>query len=139
MTHSWDLLSNLKSEDVQICYSIKHDKTSSAASCLLTLISPIGKTSFPITFDDVLVVPSLQKNLLSASAICKKGAKVVFSSDFALVYYDDKVVLKAIIVKNGLYKVLTDISPPTSASALVHSVSLQTWHEHMGHLSEPEL
>jgi hypothetical protein len=84
------------------------------------------------------VVPFLQKNLVSASQICKSGGKVVFSADKAVVYYKDQIVLKAVLVDNGLYKLQATLDV-TSDATFVGLTSLHTWHECLGHLSEKEI
>ena len=88
-----------------------------------------------ISFKNVLVVPKLRKNLLSIKKICSTGAVVTFEGDMALIALHGKVVMTGKLVGNDLYQVILTSNKPASS----YTVSIDQWHQRLGHISEPEL
>eukprot|EP00737_Agarophyton_chilense_P003002 gb/GEZJ01003471.1/.p1 GENE.gb/GEZJ01003471.1/~~gb/GEZJ01003471.1/.p1 ORF type:complete len:730 (-),score=111.20 gb/GEZJ01003471.1/:63-2252(-) len=81
----------------------------------------------------VVHVPNLRYHLLSVSAICDVGCKVVFEKEKVCVYKGSKVVALGRRVK-GLYYLCTAAHQCTDVnSALVSDLSL--WHARMAHVN----
>ena len=77
-------------------------------------IKGVGEASYkldsgnPLKIKDVLYVPSLKKNLLSISALDKKGFRVSFIDGQVIMWPKGKTIEDAIIIgeeEGGLYKV----------------------------------
>jgi transposase InsO family protein len=84
---------------------------------------------------DVLYVPSLTKNLLSISALEKKGFRVSFIDGEVLMWAKEETLNEAIIIgseENGLYK-LKDHSEAAMTHAIENSCEL--WHRRLAHIN----
>jgi transposase InsO family protein len=84
---------------------------------------------------DVLYVPGLKKNLLSISALEKKGFKVAFIDGEVLMWAKGETLNEAIIIgseENGLYK-LKGHSKATMTHAIENSCEL--WHRRLAHIN----
>jgi hypothetical protein len=93
-------------------------------------------SGFVLHTEDVLYVPGLMKNLISAgisAGILKdKVHRVIFVDNKALLWPKDIDLISAIVIgikEGGLYKV------PRHIQALVHSTvnSCELWHRRFGH------
>jgi transposase InsO family protein len=84
---------------------------------------------------DVLYVPGLTKNLLSISALDKKGFKVVFIYGEVLMWPKGKTMEEAIVIgkeEGGLYKLKGH-----SEETLTHSIEnpCELWHRRLAHIN----
>ncbi|KAG7003598.1 Retrovirus-related Pol polyprotein from transposon TNT [Fusarium oxysporum f. sp. conglutinans] len=96
------------------------------------------KGSHNVTLDSALYVPEGHSNLLSVSALEKKGAEVVFRNGKAVVTNKGKVVLTATRI-SGVYVVdeaEEDHFQTALASFSVGDPRLHLWHERLAHLGE---
>ncbi|RKK66392.1 Retrovirus-related Pol polyprotein from transposon TNT 1-94 [Fusarium oxysporum] len=96
------------------------------------------KGSHNVTLDSALYVPEGHSNLLSVSALEKKGAEVVFRNGKAVVTNKGKVVLTATRI-SGVY-VVDEVEEGHFQTALasfsVGDPRLHLWHERLAHLGE---
>jgi hypothetical protein len=84
---------------------------------------------------DVLYVPGLKKNLLSISALEKKGYRVAFIDGEVLMWAKEETLNEAIIIgseENGLYR-LKGHSETSMAHAIENSCEL--WHRRLAHIN----
>jgi hypothetical protein len=84
---------------------------------------------------DVLYVPDLTKNLLSISALEKKGFRVAFIDGEVLMWAKGETLKEAIIIgsaENGLYKIKGH-----SEAAMTHAIenSCELWHRILAHIN----
>ena len=84
---------------------------------------------------DVLYVPGLTKNLLSISALEKKGFRVAFIDGEVLMWAKGETLNEAIIIgneENGLYKLKGH-----SEAAMTHAIenSCELWHRRLAHIN----
>jgi hypothetical protein len=83
----------------------------------------------------VLYVPGLKKNLLSISALDKKGFRVAFVDDEVLMWSKGKTIEDAVVIgieEGGLYKLKGH-----SEVALTHSTEspCELWHRRLAHIN----
>jgi hypothetical protein len=88
-----------------------------------------------IKMKDVLFVPGLTKNLLSISALEKKGFKFDFIDEEFLMWANGETMNEAIIIgreENGLYKLKGHLE-----AAMTHSIerSCEIWHRSLAHIN----
>jgi hypothetical protein len=93
----------------------------------------------PIKMKDVLYVPGLTKNLLSISALDKKGFRVAFIDGEVLMWPKGKTIEDAIVIgieEGGLYKLKGH-----SDAALTHSIvsPYGLWHRKLAHANNKAL
>jgi hypothetical protein len=104
-------------------------------------IKGVGESNYkldsgtPMKMKDVLYVPGLTKNLLSISALNKKGFKVVFIYGEVLMWPKGKTMEEAIVIgkeEGGLYKLKGH-----SEEALTHSIEnpCELWHRRLAHIN----
>jgi hypothetical protein len=84
---------------------------------------------------DVLYVPGLKKNLLSISALDKKGFKVSFIDGEVLMWAKGETLNEAIVIgneENGLYKLKGH-----SEAAMTYAIenSCELWHRILAHIN----
>jgi hypothetical protein len=84
---------------------------------------------------EVLYVPGLKKNLLSISALEKKGFRVAFIDGEVLMWAKGETLNEAIIIgneENGLYKLKGH-----SEAAMTHAIenSCELWHRILAHIN----
>jgi hypothetical protein len=84
---------------------------------------------------DVLYVPGLKKNLLSISALEKKGFRVAFIDGEVLMWAKGETLNEAIVIgneENGLYKLKGH-----SEAAMTHAIenSCELWHRRLASTS----
>jgi hypothetical protein len=84
---------------------------------------------------DILYVPSLKKNLLSISALEKKGFRVSFVDGEVLMWAKGETLNEAIIIgseENGLYKLKGHLE-----AAMTHAIenSCELWHIILAHIN----
>ncbi|KAJ3454187.1 hypothetical protein MRS44_018081 [Fusarium solani] len=81
--------------------------------------------------------PEGRVNLVSISALTKKGAKISFDDNQARVIHNNRVILTA-TVRSGIYVVdqPDEAINAALASLVISDPELQIWHERLGHLSE---
>jgi transposase InsO family protein len=84
---------------------------------------------------DVLYVPGLKKNLLSISALDKKGYRVAFIDGDVIMWAKRETLNEAIVIgseENGLYKLKGH--PET---AMTHAIenSYELWHRRLAHIN----
>ena len=90
------------------------------------------------TFNNVLHVPDLHKNLVSGSLLSKNGFRLVFESD-KFVLAENGMYVGKCYMSNGLFKmnvmtvVPSVINKNTSSSYLLESSYL--WHARLGHFN----
>jgi hypothetical protein len=104
-------------------------------------IKGVGESNYkldsgtPMKMKDVLYVPGLTKNLLSISALDKKGFKVVFIYGEFLMWPKGKTMEEAIVIgkeEGGLYKLKGH-----SEEALTHSIEnpCELCHRRLAHIN----
>jgi hypothetical protein len=84
--------------------------------------------------EEVLYVPGMKRNLVSISALEKKGYKITFSKGRVLAWYKDSCISSSKVIcvrENSLYKLT--IKP---VQALLHdTISLsELWHRRLDHI-----
>jgi hypothetical protein len=84
---------------------------------------------------EVLYVPGLKKNLLSISALEKKGFRVAFIDGEVLMWAKGETLNEAIVIgneENGLYKLKGH-----SEVAMTHAIenSCELWHRRLSHIN----
>jgi hypothetical protein len=89
----------------------------------------------PMRMKDVLYVPGLKKNLLSISALDKKGFRVAFIDGEVLMWSKGKTIEDAVVIgieEGGLYKLKGH-----SDVALTHSTEspCELWHRRLAHIN----
>lgn len=96
-----------------------------------------------VLLQSVLHVPNLTSNLLSVSAIAKKGGKVIFNGQKCQVI-DSKglLVLEGELSPNNIYTVKPDVSihqrnqfDSNIALKATIPINIELWHRRMGHLN----
>jgi len=104
-------------------------------------IKGVGEASYklesgnPLKMKDVLYVPGLKKNLLSISALDKKGFRVAFIDGQVLMWPKGKNIEDSIIIgeeEGGLYKLKGH-----SETAFVHESTdpSELWHRRLAHIN----
>ncbi|KAG6998831.1 Retrovirus-related Pol polyprotein from transposon TNT [Fusarium oxysporum f. sp. conglutinans] len=90
-----------------------------------------------LALDNSVYSPEGRVNLVSISALTRKGAKISFGDNQARVAYDNRVILTA-TVRSGIYVVdqPDEAINAALASLVISDPELQIWHERLGHLSE---
>ncbi|KAM3955568.1 uncharacterized protein ACR2FA_010514 [Aphomia sociella] len=84
------------------------------------------------TINNVLYVPDLKRNLFSEGVVTSKGFNVIKTSSFATIRESDgTVVACACKQSNNLYKLMFR----TVICDEANLVSLQQWHERLGHVN----
>jgi hypothetical protein len=102
-------------------------------------IKGVGESNYkldsgtPMKMKDVLYVPSLTKNLLSISALDKKGFRVAFIDGEVLMWPKGKTMEEAIVIgkEGGLYK-LKGHSEATLTNSIENTCEL--WHRRLAHI-----
>jgi hypothetical protein len=84
---------------------------------------------------DLLYVPGLTKNILSISALEKKGFRISFIDGEVLMWAKGETLNEAIIIgseENGLYKLKDH-----SEAAMTHAIenSYEIWHRRLAHIN----
>lgn len=94
----------------------------------------VNGTWYDGKLEDVLYVPSLNKNLFSVGACLKNGYTVVFERDIIKISLNSS--LKAIGKRkdNNLFQMLIKVVSRNENCAAVTS-DLQLWHERLGHVN----
>jgi hypothetical protein len=102
-------------------------------------IKGVGEASYklnlgkPMKMKEVLYVPGLKKNLLSISALDKKGFRVAFIDGQVLMWPKGKTLDDAVVIgfEGGLYKLKGH-----SDSTMVHDIvnPSELWHRRFSHL-----
>lgn len=82
---------------------------------------------------DVLYVPDIAVNLLSVSAMSKKGCKMVFHSNGCEIYNDKDAFICSATLINNLYRLNTDVQANLICTGITDESVL--WHRRMGHLN----
>jgi transposase InsO family protein len=104
-------------------------------------IKGVGESNYKLNsgnsmkMKDVLYVPGLTKNLLSISALEKKGFRVDFIDGEVLMWAKGETLNEAIIIgseENGLYKLKGH-----SEAAMTHAIenSCELWHRRLTHIN----
>jgi len=84
--------------------------------------------------EDVLHVPSLNKNLFSVGACLKKGYTVIFEQDIVKISLNNVLKAAGIKKENNLFQMLFQTVPKDENCATVVS-NLELWHQRLGHVS----
>ncbi|PKI47432.1 hypothetical protein CRG98_032173 [Punica granatum] len=85
-----------------------------------------------LTLINVLHVPDVIKNLLSASLLCSKGFKVILESDKLVLLKGDMYLRKGYCSK-GMFKLSIDMNKANSSAYIVESYPL--WHARLAHFN----
>jgi transposase InsO family protein len=104
-------------------------------------IKGVGESNYklnsrtPMKMKDVLYVPGLTKNLLSISALEKKGVRVTFIDGEVFMWAKGKTMEEAIIIgkeEGGLYKLKGH-----SKAAMTHPIEnrCELWHRRLAHIN----
>jgi hypothetical protein len=104
-------------------------------------IKGVGESNYKLNsgnsmkMKDVLYVPGLRKNLLSISALEKKGFRIVFIDGEVLMWAKGETLNEAIIIgseENGLYKLKGH-----SEAAMTYAIenSCELWHRRLAHIN----
>ena len=108
-------------------------------------IKGVGEASYkldsgnPLKMKEVLYVPGLKKNLLSISALDKKGFRVAFIDGQVLIWPKGKKIEDAIVIgeeEGGLYKIKGH-----SKTTFVHESTdpSELWHRRLSHINVTRL
>ena len=90
------------------------------------------------TLEDVLYVPSLNKNLFSVGACVEKGYGLNFEDHYVKIHKEGKVAALATKQENNLYiMTFQAIKKEEANNATV--VNLKLWHERLGHIGLNQL
>ena len=100
----------------------------------------VGKGSVDLQFtsgkklflNNVIYVPEIRKNLVSASLLCKNGLKIVFESENCILTKNGVFVGKGYSCE-GMYKLSLDINKIMNSAYIVDS--FDTWHARLAHLN----
>lgn len=103
----------------------------------------LGKGSVELNFTsgkkvllvNVVHVPEIRKNLVSASLLCKRGVKAVIESDKMILSLNGVFVGKG-YVSDGMYKLSLNKS---GDFAYVVDVDSNLWHARLGHIGKTSL
>jgi hypothetical protein len=104
-------------------------------------IKGVGESNYKLNswnsmkMKDVLYVPVLTKNLLSISALEKKGFKISFIDGEVLMWTKGETLKEVIIIggeENGLYKIKGH-----SEATMTHAIdkSCELWHRILAHIN----
>ena len=94
-------------------------------------------SSKKILLVNVLHVPDIRKNLMSANVLNKKGFKVVLESDKLILSKNGMFVGKGYSC-DGMFK-LSIINNKMPSSAYIVELSLSLWHDRLAHISPRSL
>ena len=96
--------------------------------------SVIFKTSLgtPITLSNVLHIPSVKTLFMSTDVLAQKGVEVSFTQDSFKIVVNQHHVAEGYCDRNLYWLDVTGIGLNAHVKS---ATSLQTWHEHMGHIS----
>lgn len=83
--------------------------------------------------DNVLYIPSLNKNLFSVGACTKKGHEVVFKATSVIISQNKKPMAIAVSHGINLYRMLIKTCCRAEANVAASS-KLRLWHERLGHV-----
>jgi transposase InsO family protein len=97
--------------------------------------SAYGRT---IILKDALCVPTLQYNLCSGMMITASGGECWQGGDRVVIRDQDKDAVLSGVRMDGLYKLLCEGTTTSEAKALA-SVSIDVWHQRLGHPSHDTL
>lgn len=86
------------------------------------------------TLEDVLYVPSLNKNLFSIGACTNKNYKVIFKHNLVELLMDDEIKAQGLIQSNNLFRMLIKVQRNNENNVVALS-SLRRWHERLGHVN----
>ena len=103
-------------------------------------VKGIGEASYkldsgtPMKMKEVLYVPGLKKNLLSISALDKKGYRVAFKDGQVLMWTKGKSIEDAIVIgeeEGGLYKLKGYLE-----TTIVYEITYpsELWHRRISHI-----
>jgi hypothetical protein len=87
----------------------------------------------PITLSNVLHIPGVRTRLLSTRALAQKGAEISFAKDSFKVVVNQHMFVKGYLEDNLNWLDIASIG--TLAHIKSTAASLDTWHQHMGHIS----
>ena len=80
--------------------------------------------------EDVMHIPTFGFNLLSVSALCKKGLKVEFEGETCRIFKNDTIVATGHL-EGDLFGLDTLNTPPDKHA---HFADLKLWHERLAHV-----
>lgn len=90
-----------------------------------------------VDIDDVLYVPQIKKNLFSVGVCTTKGFDVHFRSRQVLFSRDGEMIAQGIKQGNEIYRMFFKVIFREEVNMSL--VSLQTWHEWLGHINKRTL
>ncbi|KAG7552793.1 Integrase catalytic core [Arabidopsis thaliana x Arabidopsis arenosa] len=95
--------------------------------------SHLSTSSRPLSLTNILCVPTIRKNLISANKLCKTNNVMVQLCPFDFQVKDLRTgeTLLTGRANNGVYEWPTSSSPITAFSC--HKTSLSEWHSRLGH------
>ena len=94
-----------------------------------------------LDLEDCVYVPSLVKNIISISALCKKGFSCLINCNECLISFNE-IKYGVGILNNGIYILQTNSECSTSNIYNINSNNLNEsllWHSHLGHINETRL
>ena len=136
MTKNEKILFEINPTNFTVIGPIEETKTSTTKKGKIKLNCLINSTVNPVTFKDVLLVPTLRKNLISVQKICEAGAEVEFSKEKATVRFEKEILFIAKLDESKLFKIQLKGEKKNERKVETNQISIQTWHERLGHLSE---
>ena len=106
MCNNPDLLTDRTPHQTSILGAVSAKTVKSTEIGTAHLICRIGDRTQAIDLKNVLLIPSLQKNLISISRICAEGGQVSFDNNVAVVTFNNKVVMRDALISNNLYRLI---------------------------------
>lgn len=88
-----------------------------------------------VSFDNVLYIPNLQKNLLSVNAITEKNGEVIFTKEKVIIKKNNDIVLEGKKTENGIYNIqlVTECKDNKYDEDVYLTETAEDWHLKFGH------
>lgn len=87
--------------------------------------------------ENVLHVPSMNKNLFSVGVCTNKGFEVRFKGQSVEILSDNTVIAQGVRQENDIYRMFFRVAIKNEANVVVNSARL--WHERLGHINQQAL
>lgn len=92
------------------------------------------------TLKNVECVPNLCTNLISVSAMAKKGHQIIFEKDFCKIFNKNNELVASASLVDGLYRMnCAIIWPAPTEMAMISKANQNLWHRRLGHICDDNL